>query len=138
MYEAGRCANTAKKMKEYQLEILGICETRWTDVEKTTLKTGETIIYSGNKGQTAHHTIGVGIMMTQRAAISLLGWETVNERISRSRFRTSNCRVTLSVITCYAPTNETDEEVKEEFYELLQNIMNHEQKIKERGCTSDR
>lgn len=124
MYEPGKCANVAREMKNYQLEILGISETRWTDAGKTILTTGETIIYSGNNGQNPHHTRGVGIMMTSRAAKSLIGWEPVNERIILARFRTSHSRVTLTVITCYAPTNEADEETKEEFYEILQNIMN--------------
>ena len=124
MYEPGKCANVAKEMKNYQLEILGICETRWTEAGKTMLTTDETIIYSGNKGQNEHHTRGVGIMMTPRAAKSLIGWEPVNERIILARFRTSQSRVTFTVITCYAPTNEADEEMKEEFYEILQNTMN--------------
>ena len=123
MYEAGKCANVAREMKNYQLEILGISETRWTEAGKSILTSGETIIYSGNKGQNAHHTRGVGIMMTPRASRSLLGWEPVNERIILARFRTTNSRITLTVITCYAPTNESDEEMKEQFYETLQNIL---------------
>jgi hypothetical protein len=47
-------------------------------------------VYSGNKGKNAHHTRGVGIMMTPRATKSLIGWGPVNERIILSRFKTSN------------------------------------------------
>ena len=45
-----------------------------------------------------------------------MGWEPVNERIILAR--TTQSRVTLTVITCYSPTNEVDEGVKEEFYEV--------------------
>ena len=79
--------------------------------DNQSLPTGETIIYSRKKRQKLHHTKGVGI----RAAKSLIGWEPVNERMILTRFRTTQPRVTLTVITCYSPTNEADEEVKEEF-----------------------
>ena len=62
-------------MKNYQLEISGISETRWTEAGQTkhTCTTGETIIYSGNKGKKiAHHTKGVGIKMASKAAKSLI------------------------------------------------------------------
>ena len=58
----------------------------------------------------------VVIMMTPRAAKSLMGWEPVNERNILARFRTTQSRVTLTFITCYSPTIDADEEVKEEFY----------------------
>ena len=34
MHEAGKCANVAREKKNYQLEILGISETRWTEAGK--------------------------------------------------------------------------------------------------------
>ena len=45
MYESGKCTNVVKEMKNYPLEILGISETRWTEVEQTKPTTGETITY---------------------------------------------------------------------------------------------
>ena len=53
MYESGKCTNVVKEMKNYPLEILGISETRWTEVEQTKPTTGETIIYSRNEGKNA-------------------------------------------------------------------------------------
>ena len=52
MYESGKCTYVVKDMKNYQLEILGMSETRLTEVGQTKPTTGETIIYSRNKGQT--------------------------------------------------------------------------------------
>ena len=48
-----------------------------------------------------------------------------------ARFRTTQSRVTLAVITCNSPTNEVDQEVKkvkEEFYNVLQNTMKYRSK----------
>ena len=103
-------------MKNYRLEILGISEIRWTEAGQTKLSTGEIIIYSGIKGQNAYHTKLVEIMMSSKADKSLIGLEPDNERIILARFRTTQSRVTLTFITCYSPTNDADEEVKEEFY----------------------
>lgn len=77
MYKSGKCANVVKEMKNYQLEILGISETWWTEAGQTKLTMGDAIIYSGNKDQNWHLNKGVGIMMTSRAAKSLIGWEPV-------------------------------------------------------------
>ena len=35
MYESGKCTHVVKDMKNYQLEILGISETRLTEVGQT-------------------------------------------------------------------------------------------------------
>ena len=67
-------------------------------------------------------------MMTPRAAKSLMGWKPVNEKIILAWFRTTQSRVTLTVKTCYSPTNEAYEEVKEEFYEVMQNTMKNRSK----------
>ena len=120
MYEQGRCANISKEMKEYNIDILGLCETRWIQAGQTRLSTGETIIYSrGHEDSNAPHTQGVAIMMSEKASKSLIGWEPVSARQMVARFKTSHKRITLKVIMCYAPTNDAEEEETEEFYDRL-------------------
>ena len=82
-------------MKNYQIEISGISETRWTEAGQTKLTTGEMNIYSGIKGQNAYNTKLVGIMMTSRDDKSLIRWEPVNERIILVRFRTTHNTLTV-------------------------------------------
>ena len=119
MYEQGRCANISKEMKEYNIDILGLCETRWIQAGQTRLSTGETIIYSGHEDSNAPHTQGVAVMMSEKASKSLIGWEPVSARKMVARFKTSHKRITLTVIMCYAPTNDAEEEETEEFYDRL-------------------
>ena len=133
MYESGKCANVVKEMKNYQLEILVYPRPDGLKQDKQILprmKPSYNCIYSGNKGQNSDHTKGVGIMMTSRADKSLIGWEPVNERMILVRFTATQPRVTLTVITCYSPKNEADEELeaKEEFYEVLQNTITNRSK----------
>lgn len=63
MYEGGRSANIAKEMRNYNLQVLGLCETRWTNSGETRLSTGESLIYAGHEDADTPHTEGVGIMM---------------------------------------------------------------------------
>ena len=119
MYEQGRCVNISKEMTEYNIDILGLCETRWVQAGQTRLSTGKTIIYSGHEDSNAAHTHGVAVMMSEKASKSLIGLEPVNARQMVARFKTSHKRITLTVIICYAPTNDAEEEETEEFYDRL-------------------
>ena len=47
----------------------------------------------------------------------------MNDRIILARFVTEHSK--FSVIVCYAPTNDTDEDVMDSFYETLQAVTKH-------------
>ena len=121
MYEAGKAAQIAAEMTTYNLSILGLCETRWIESGCIRLSTGQTVLYSGHEDSNAPHTEGVGFMLTPQAAKSLIGWNPVSSRIITARFHTKIGKATL--IQCYAPTNEADDEVKTDFYERLQGVI---------------
>ena len=81
---------------------------------KTT--TGETVLYSGREDDLHHE--GVAIIMKKGMEKYLMEWKPVNSRIIQARLkgRQSN----LSIIQCYAPTNDSNDRDKEAFYEQLQ------------------
>ena len=45
-------------------------------------------------------------------------WEPINERLIKARFNSKYCK--LTIIQCYAPTNDSKDEVIEDWYEQLQ------------------
>ena len=73
------------------------------------------MLYSGCKEE---HQRGVAIMMSGKAARYLKKWEPINERLITATFNSKFMK--LTILQCYAPTNESSEADKEEFNEQLQ------------------
>ncbi|KAK3759649.1 hypothetical protein RRG08_062181 [Elysia crispata] len=74
------------------------------------------------KEEDAPHTLGVALMLSTTAQKSLIGWEAHGPRILTATIRTKIRRINMDVIQCYAPTNETDEAGKDDFYDRLLRI----------------
>ena len=110
-------------MKTYGLDILGISKVRWKRAGQIHQTTGELILYSGQMDDNAIHSEGVAIMIFREAQRTLIGLEPVSPRIITSRFRATAKRISLNIIQCYAPTNDADEDTKEEYYQLLEETI---------------
>ena len=119
MYEAGRTIEVATEMKNYKIGVLGLSETRWLQTGQLGLSSGEQLLYSGHTEDGAPHTEGVALMLAPEAQRALVGWEPVNFRIITAKFTTKKKDIRLNIIQCYAPTNDAEEERKEEFYQQL-------------------
>ncbi|VDP53633.1 unnamed protein product [Schistosoma margrebowiei] len=56
MWDTGRAFQIAAEMRRYNLEVLGISETHWTQVRQQRLTSGELLLYSGHEEENAPHT----------------------------------------------------------------------------------
>ena len=58
LYQTGKLAQAVREFHNYGLDILEVCEARWTGSGQRTLASGHTILYSDRLD--GHHTEGVG------------------------------------------------------------------------------
>ena len=110
-------------MSNYKLSILGVSAIRWTHSGQVRLLSGPTIIYSGHQAEDAPHTEGLAVFMDEEAHNAMISWEPVSPRIVTAMFRTSSKNIDLFVVQCYAPTNDADDATKQDFYNLLQAVL---------------
>ena len=107
----------ARERRAYNITVLGLCETRWTQSGQVKLNTGDMILYSGHEEEDAHHTEGVAFMLSHEAQNALINWEAAGPRIIYAPFKTKKENIKLNIIQCYAPTNDKDEETNDKLKE---------------------
>ncbi|XP_048743228.2 craniofacial development protein 2-like [Ostrea edulis] len=112
MYQIDKTANIVREFKSYNINVVGISEMRWTGFGEVKTTTGETILYSGSDN--SHHH-GVGLILDKTSRESMITWKPVNDRIISARFFSKF--VKLTVIQIYSPTNDSNDDEKDTFYE---------------------
>ncbi|VDP57858.1 unnamed protein product [Schistosoma margrebowiei] len=70
-------------------------------------------LYSGHGEENAPHTHGIALMLFKQALNALVGWESHGSRIIKASFRTTKEGITINVIQCYAPTNDSNDDNKD-------------------------
>jgi len=103
-------------MTNYKLDIMGLSETRWKESGEIKTRNGNFLIFSG-VGEDIEHRSGMGILMNKEAQRSLMEWSPISEWIILARFKTKISN--LTIIQYYAPTETTDKDMKEKFYQRL-------------------
>ncbi|KAK2708324.1 hypothetical protein QYM36_014061 [Artemia franciscana] len=106
-----------RTLDKFRIDITGLSKTRLTSFGTLNSETYH-VLYSGLE---TRKEAGVGMALSSRAKKCLVDWEPINERILRARFATSQAK--LTVIVVYAPTNDTVDQTKDDFYRVLSNVV---------------
>ena len=77
---------------------------------------GETVLYSGRDDEL--HREGVAIILKKGADRSLLEWKPIDSCLIKARLKGKQNNLTL--IQCYAPTNDSEDDLKDNFHLRLQ------------------
>jgi len=118
LFQLGKFDNLLQEIEDMKIDVMGISETRWT--ESGCIKREEyTMVYSGGK----EHEHGVGIVMKNKVARSMMGYWPVGDRIIMCKLHAHPFNVNL--LQVYAPTTDHSDEEVEQFYEDLQNCLKH-------------
>ncbi|VDP25952.1 unnamed protein product [Schistosoma margrebowiei] len=97
MWDTGRALQIAAEMRRYNLEVLGINETHWTQVGQQRLASGELLLYSGHGEENAQYTQIVALILSKRAQNALIGWEFHGARIIKVSFKTKKEGITINI-----------------------------------------
>ncbi|VDO55323.1 unnamed protein product [Schistosoma margrebowiei] len=81
------------------------------------------LLYSGHKEESAPHTQGFTLIPSKVARNVLVGYESHGSRIFKASFKTKKEGITMNFIQRYAPTNDSNDDIKDKLYERLQSII---------------
>ena len=116
LYQCGKLENIKKEMYRLVINILGICEVRWTGAGK--IFSGRyTVIYSGGQ----KHENGAGFILDEEHARSLKGFWKLSDRVYMVKLDAKS--LDINIIEVYAPTSASNDEELDKFYSEFETAM---------------
>ncbi|VDP50221.1 unnamed protein product [Schistosoma margrebowiei] len=97
MWETEKTSQIAMEMRRYNIAVLGISETHWTQAGQKRLATGEMLLYSGHEEDNAPQTQRVALMLSKVARDALVRWEFHGSRIIKASFKTKKEGILMNI-----------------------------------------
>lgn len=107
------------ELRKLGVEIAAIQETRFNKDTTTFTSNGYTFYCSS---KSTHHVFGTAFVVGARCKALVLNFHPINEKLCTIRIKGKFKN--YSLICAHAPTNESDDTVKDEFYEQLSRTYN--------------
>ena len=117
----GQDSLASLEFDKYNLDLIGLCETRWRDSGEH-LAGNYHYVWSGpnnNSGKVGQ--AGVALAISRNTRKSLISWRPINERMLEACFEHRHGKLT-TIIVAYSPTNLAENDKKADFYALLQDV----------------
>jgi hypothetical protein len=112
MFQKGKLDNIKNEMERLKINALGLSEVRWLGAGSFTTD-NFLLLYSGGN----QHEKGVGMLLDKETSKSLQGFWAVSDRVLLVKLYGKPFNISL--IQCYAPTAEYDDDAITSFYEDL-------------------
>ncbi|VDP74345.1 unnamed protein product [Schistosoma mattheei] len=81
------------------------------------------LLYFAHEEESAQHAQRVVLMLSKEARNAFVRWESHGSRIIKVSFKTKKEGITMNIIQCYAPTNDSNDNNKDQLYDRLQSII---------------
>lgn len=121
LYQVGKLAQVSRIMDQFKLQLMGLSEVRWNQNGRLITPKGHLMLWSGMPNENDPHQHGVGMLVNRTIRGAIMSYKFINERLMLMRIRGRARNIT--VIQCYAPTEDAETEIKEAFYDQLNNIL---------------
>ena len=118
MYQ-GKLEVVKQEVARVNADILGISELKWTGMGEFNFD-DHYIYYCGQESLRRN---GVAMIVNKRVQNAVLGCNLKNDRKISVHFQGKPFNIT--VIQAYSPTSNTEEGEFEQFYEVLQDLLEH-------------
>ena len=106
------------ELTKYQITIAGLCETRWKGSGEKTSGSHHYIWSGPNDGRGLH---GVALAVPIHLKSSIISWKPVSGRLLTARLNHRHGK--MSIIVAYAPTEVAPDNIKDQFYDQLQSLI---------------
>jgi exonuclease III len=118
LLKPGKVQKLVEEIAKTQIEILALQEVRWPGKGQINKKDYH-FYYSRTKENTGE--AGTGFLLMKKMQKYIISYELHNERLCKLRIKGKYNNTTL--INAYAPTEDRTEEIKEQFYDDLQSMV---------------
>ena len=119
LYRALSLTAAARELVRYKLDLVGMQEVRWD--KGGTVRAGDYNFLYGKVND--NHQLGTGFFVHQRIASEIKRVEFVSDRVSYIVLRGRWCNII--VLSVHAPIEEKGDELKDSFYEELEQVFDH-------------
>jgi hypothetical protein len=116
LYRPGGLRITINELRKYKIAIAAIQETRWNKLTPQAFTSND---YNINTSSLAnYHEFGTAFLVDSKFNHMVKNFTPINERLCVIRIKGKF--VNYSLINIHAPTNVSEEEAKDQFYEQLE------------------